>query len=129
VPDAWDDLAAGLAEGIAEMPGVTVPYRGVDEWVRSAIMLGGTLLTVLAALAAFWPDRAGTRREPGFPLPAAIVLSVLYGVPIVEHGPDRPYLGGAIFCLLLGAFLWLERLRADQVGVAAVCLLARRSSA
>jgi transglutaminase-like putative cysteine protease len=123
VPDAWDDLAAGLAEGIAEMPGVTVPYRGVDEWVRSAIMLGGTLLTVLAALAAFWPDRAGTRREPGFPLPAAIVLSVLYGVPIVEHGPDRPYLGGAIFCLLLGAFLWLERLRADQVGVAAVCLL------
>ena len=29
-PDAWDDLAAAVADGIAAMPGVTVPYLGVD---------------------------------------------------------------------------------------------------
>ena len=133
VPDAWDDLAAALADGIAAMPGVTVPYRGVDEWVRTAIMLGGTLITVLAALVAFWPEAppaaggwSGDRSAnagPGFPLAAAVILGVLYGVPIVERGPDHPYLGGAIFCVLLGTFLWVERLRADQIGLAAAGLI------
>jgi hypothetical protein len=126
VPDRWNDLAAGLAEGIAAMPGVTVPYRGVDEWVRISIMLGATLIIAVAALAAFWPDRGhgGAGRRAGPPLAAGVVLGVLYAVPVIEHGPDRPYLGGAIFCLLLGAFLWLERLRADQLGVAGFSLLA-----
>ena len=124
VPDAWDDLAAALADGIAAMPGVTVPYRGVDEWVRTSIMLGGTLITVVAALIAFWPERDATANAgPGFPLAAAVILGVLYGVPIVERGPDHPYLGGAVFCVLLGTFLWVERLRADQVGLAAATLL------
>jgi transglutaminase-like putative cysteine protease len=124
VPDAWDDLAAALADGIGAMPGVTVPYRGVDEWVRTAIMTGGTLITVLAALVAFWPERnRAANTGPGFPLAAAVILGVLYGVPIVERGPDHPYLGGAIFCVLLGTFLWVERLRADQIGLAAAGLL------
>ena len=124
VPDAWDDLAAALADGIGAMPGVTVPYRGVDEWVRTAIMLGGTLITVLAALIAFWPERDRTASAgPGFPLAAAVILGVLYGVPIVERGPDHPYLGGAVFCVLLGTFLWVERLRADQIWLAAAALL------
>ena len=45
-------------------PGVRVPYRGVDEWTRLAIGAGGALLTVLAALLAFWPRRR-PHRVPG----------------------------------------------------------------
>jgi transglutaminase-like putative cysteine protease len=118
LPDAWDDLAAGIVQGLEGMPGVSVPYRGADEWISIAILLGGTLLVCLAALLAFW-HRRGTRSLPSA-LPAAVALSVLYAVPIVEHPPDRPFLGGAAFCLLLAAFLWLERLGADQVGIGAL---------
>jgi transglutaminase-like putative cysteine protease len=90
-------------------------------------LLGGTLLLVMASLAAFWPERDTAARpataRSGGPIAAAVVLGVLYGVPIVENGPDAPYFGGAVFCVLLGTFLWVERLRADQVGVAAACLV------
>ena len=129
VPGAWDTLAAGVGQGLGALPGVTVPYRGVDEWIRVAILLGGTLLTALAALLAFWPargtvaDRPGGRLSLAFPpLPAAVLLAVVYAVPIVQRSPQRPFLGGAVLCVLLAAFLWLERLRPDQLGVAGVCL-------
>ncbi|HEX2104967.1 MAG TPA: transglutaminase domain-containing protein, partial [Solirubrobacteraceae bacterium] len=122
VPDAWDDLAAGLAQGMQSLPGITVPYRGADEWVRSALVLSGVAIAGLAALLAFWPRPRA--RTPGFPLAAAVALGALYAISIVERGPQSPYLGGAVFCLLLATFLWLERLRADQVGVAALCVAA-----
>jgi transglutaminase-like putative cysteine protease len=122
IPDAWDELAAGLAQGMESLPAITVPYRGADEWVRSAMVLSGVALAGVAALLAFWPR--GRARTPGFPLAAAVALGALYTIPIVERGPHAPYVGGATFCVLLATFLWLERLRADQVGVAAVCVLA-----
>jgi transglutaminase-like putative cysteine protease len=119
-PRGWDELIDGMADGISTTPGITVPYRGLDEWVRTAILSGGTALVGLAALLAFWPRRGGGLRSP---LPAAIALSVLYAVPIIEHGPDSPYFGGAVFAILVVAFLWLERLRSDQLGVAVACVL------
>jgi len=120
VPDRWDDLAAGIVQGLSALPGVSVPYRGADEWVRLTVALGGGALIALAAVLAFWP-----RREPviGFPLGAAAALVTLYAVPIIERGPRRPMLDGAIFCVLLAAFLWLERLRAAQLGVATACIV------
>ena len=121
-PDGWGELVAGMAQGMESLPAITVPYRGADEWVRSALVASGAALMAAAVLLAFWPRVRA--RTPGFPLAAAVALGALYTIPIVEHGPHAPYLGGALFCLLLGAFLWLERLRADQVGVAAACLLA-----
>jgi len=123
VPDAWDELAAGVAQGMESLPAIAVPYRGADEWVRSALVLSGAAIVGLAALLAFWP-RKRAARTPGFPLAAAVALGALYTIPIVERGPQSPYLGGAVFCLLLATFLWLERLRADQVGVAAACVIA-----
>jgi protein-glutamine gamma-glutamyltransferase len=120
--DAWGELASGVAQGIESLPAVTVPYRGADEWVRSALILSGVAIAGAAALLAFWPRKRS--RTPGFPLAAAVALGALYTIPIVERGPTTPYLGGAVFCLLLATFLWLERLRADQVGVAAACVLA-----
>ena len=117
----WDDLVSGMSQGISSTPAITVPYRGIDEWVRTAIMSGGTALLALAALLAFWPRRGAT---PGYPLAAAVALGTLYAVPIIEHGPDSPYFDGALFCILLAGFLWLERVRSDQMGVAAACVVA-----
>jgi transglutaminase-like putative cysteine protease len=119
-PRGWDELVSGMIDGISITPGITVPYRGLDEWVRTAILSGGTALLGLAALLAFWPRRGGGLRSP---FPAAVALGVLYAVPIIEHGPDAPYFGGAVFAILLVAFLWLERLRSDQLGVAVACVL------
>jgi transglutaminase-like putative cysteine protease len=119
-PAYWDDLVAGFGQGIGSTPAVRVPYRGVDEWVRVAITAGGTALVALAVLLATWP-RAG--RPHGRPLAAAVALGVLYTVPVVENAPGKPLLGGAVFCVLLAGYLYAERLRSDQLGLAAVCLL------
>jgi transglutaminase-like putative cysteine protease len=121
-PSSWDELAAGLAQGGSSLPAITVPYRGADEWVRSSLVAVGVALTGLSALIAFWPRPPG--RAPGYPLAAAVALGTLYTVPVVQRGPERPFLAGACFCVLLATFLWLERLRADQVGVGAACVLA-----
>jgi len=121
-PRNWAELASGLGQGLESLPAITVPYRGVDEWVRIALVASGVALTGLAALIAFWPRPDS--RTPGHSLPAAVALGALYTIPIVEHGPKAPYLGGAVFCVLLATFLWLERLRADQVGVGFACVLA-----
>jgi transglutaminase-like putative cysteine protease len=117
----WDDLVSGMSQGIGSTPAITVPYRGIDEWVRTAILSGGTALLALAALLAFWPRRGTT---PGYPIAAAVALGTLYAVPIVEHGPRSPYFDGAVFCILLAGFLWLERVRSDQLAVAVACVLA-----
>jgi transglutaminase-like putative cysteine protease len=119
-PRGWDDLVSGMSDGISITPGITVPYRGLDEWVRIAILSGGTALVGLAALLAFWPRCGGGLRSP---IPAAVALGALYAVPIIEHGPHSPYFGGAVFAILLVAFLWIERLRTDQLGIAVACVL------
>ena len=120
-PHGWDDLVAGMNQGISSTPAITVPYRGIDEWVRIAILSGGTALLAIAALLAFWPRRAGT---DGYPIAAAVALGTLYAVPIIEHGPDTPYFDGALFCILLAAFLWLERVPSEQVVIATTCVVA-----
>ncbi len=123
VPDAWDDLVAGLWQGATSMPAITVPYRGADEWVRVAFVSGGVALTGLGALLAFWPRaRVGGVPTVGHPLAAAVALGALYAIPVIQHGPTRPFLSGAAFCVLLALFLGLERLRDDQVGVGVACL-------
>jgi hypothetical protein len=120
-PHHWDELVAGMSQGISSTPAITVPYRGLDEWVRIAILSGGTALLALAALLAFWPRRTGT---DGYPIAAAVALGTLYAVPIIEHGPDTPYFDGALFCILLAAFLWLERVPSEQVVIATTCVVA-----
>ncbi len=124
LPDRWGELAAGVGQGLGGLPGVRVPYRGLDEWIREVIVLGGGLLVTLSAWLAFAP----TRRAPGRPLAAGFLLSLLYAVPVVERSPERPFLSGAVFSVLLVAFLWLDRLRRDQLrlgaALAGACVLA-----
>ena len=84
-----------------------MPYRGIDQWIRLVIPLGGTVLTVVAALTAFWPRRART----GFPIAALIMLVTLYAIPAVALDFQAEFLRGALLALLMLAFLRLERLR------------------
>jgi transglutaminase-like putative cysteine protease len=118
-PDRWSELMGGVGRGIEALPGVRVPYRGLDEWARMVIGAGGTLLAVVAALLAFWPRRDRT----GFPAAALLALVTLYAVPAVVLDFEGEFLRGALLALLLVAFLRLEKLRvrdAPAAGMVAV---------
>ena len=121
LPGGWSALADGISRGISDLPGVRVPYRGLDDWVRTVLPLGAAALVLLGAVLAFWPRRSSL----GFPGPALFALVVLYVVPVVAIGFGVEFLSGAIFTLLVIAFLRLERLRRpDALGAAALALTA-----
>jgi MYXO-CTERM domain-containing protein len=120
-PSGWDELVGGISRGISDLPGVRVPYRGLDDWVRTVIPLGGSALVLFAALAAFWPRRTGF----GFPGVALLLLMILYVVPVVALDFDVEFLRGAIFTLLMVAFLRLEKLRRpDSLAAGALAVVA-----
>ena len=96
LPSGWSELAGGISRAIEDLPGIRVPYRGLDEWVRTAIPLGGTALVVLAAVLAFWPRR----NELGFP-GAALLCWSLYVVPVIAIGMEHEFCRGAAFTLLM----------------------------
>jgi transglutaminase-like putative cysteine protease len=121
-PERWGDLMAGVGRGIEALPGVRVPYRGLDEWTRIVIGTGGTMLAVLAALLAFWPRRDG---RTGFPAAALLALVTLYVVPAVVLDFEGEFLRGAVLAVLMVAFLRLEKLGvrdAPSAGIAAVAV-------
>ena len=105
VPSGWGDLVGGIQQGIDSLPDTTVPYQGLDEWVRTTILAGAGALLILAAGLAFWP-----RATPARPTGAAVALGVIYGVPAVERNFAHPFFSGAVLAILLTAFLWAERL-------------------
>ena len=107
-PTRWGELAAGISRGIQALPGVRVPYRGLDPWMRIVIPLGGTVLVVVAALARVL---AAAPRKLGVPGLALLLLVVLYAVPAVALDFAGEFLRGAVLALLVLAFLRLERLR------------------
>ena len=119
-PDGWGALASGIGRGLDGLPGARVPYRGVDEWTRIVIPLGGTALCVFAALLAFWPRRGGL----GFPGPALVLLVSLYAVPAVALDFGAEYLRGVVLTVLVIGFLRLEKLRRRETGAAAWLALA-----
>jgi protein-glutamine gamma-glutamyltransferase len=113
-PDEWSTLASAIGRGIDSLPGVRVPYRGLDESIRMVIGIGGTLLVVAAALVAFWPRRQRT----GFPAVALGLLVALYAIPAVALNFENEFLRGAALALLVLAFLRLEKLRVSDAGTA-----------
>ena len=114
VPDAWGELVNGITQGIDSLPDTTVPYQGLDEWVRTTILAGAGALLILAAGLAFWPRASATR-----PTAAAVALGVIYGVPAVERNFAHPFFSGAVLAILLTAFLWGERLERQHAWLAA----------
>ncbi|MDA0163583.1 transglutaminase-like domain-containing protein [Solirubrobacter ginsenosidimutans] len=121
LPGGWGELASGISRGISDLPGVRVPYRGLDDWVRTVIPLGGSALVLVAALLAFWPRRS----KLGFPAAALLLLIVLYVVPVVALDFTVEFLRGAVFTLLMVAFLRLEKLRRrDSLAAVALAVVA-----
>jgi transglutaminase-like putative cysteine protease len=111
-PDRWGELTSGVTRGIDALPGVRVPYRGVDQWTRTVIPLGGTVLVALAGCLAFWPRR----KRIGFPGLALFLLVALYAIPAVALDFENEFLRGAALALLVLAFLRLEKLRVGDAG-------------
>jgi protein-glutamine gamma-glutamyltransferase len=118
LPNGWEELAEGIGRGIYDLPGVRVPYRGLDDWVRTVLPLGASALVLLAALLAFWPRKRG---KLGFPGLSLLVLTALFVVPIVALDFTNEFLRGAAFAVLVVAFLRLEKLRRPD-GLAAAGL-------
>ena len=98
-----------------------MPYRGLDEWVRTVLPLGASALVLLAALLAFWPRSRG---RLGFPALALLVLTALFVVPIVALDFTVEFLRGAVFTVLMVAFLRLEKLRRPDGLAAGVLAIA-----
>ena len=87
---------SGMSQGISSTPAITVPYRGIDEWVRTRSCRAGRRCW---RSPRCWPSGRGAARRRGYPIAAAVALGTLYAVPIIEHGPDSPYFDGAVFCI------------------------------
>jgi transglutaminase-like putative cysteine protease len=119
--ESWGELGSGLGQGVQALPGLNVPYRGVDEWNRVAMLLGGTLAAIVGILVACWPRGDG---RYGRPLLGIVLLVVLYAVPAVQLDVELPWLEGVAFALLLGAALWAERLAPSEAPLAGVVVLA-----
>ncbi|HEX6021595.1 MAG TPA: transglutaminaseTgpA domain-containing protein [Solirubrobacter sp.] len=120
LPSGWEALAEGIGRGIYDLPGVRVPYRGLDEWVRTVLPLGAAALVLAAALLAFWPRSRG---RLGFPALALLLLTALFAVPIISLDWTAEFIRGAVFTLLMVAFLRLEKLRRpDALGAAVLAI-------
>jgi len=98
--------ADAIGQGLSSLPGVLVPYTGINEWVRMVTVLGaGVLLLDAALMLAFAPRTLGEMRRAS----AALPLVALAVVPSTLVHPHLPYLHGLILFALLAAFIWGER--------------------
>jgi protein-glutamine gamma-glutamyltransferase len=113
--------ADAIGQGLSSLPGVLVPYTGINEWVRMVTVLGaGVLLLDAALMLAFAPRSLGELRRAS----AALPLVALAVVPSTLARPQLPYLHGLILFALLAAFIWGERVsRYDYPLAIAVAVL------
>jgi len=114
--------ANGVGEGLSSLPGVLLPYSGINQWIQTVILLGaGVLLLDAALLLAFAAPVLGDLRRAG----AALPLIALAVVPSTLLRPRLPYLQGLLLFGLIAAFMWGDRVkRADLSVVLGVCALA-----
>lgn len=115
-PRRWDDLASGIGTGLSALPALRVPYRGEQQWIRTTLALGGTLLLVLSAAVCF-----GGR---GRPVAGAVILLGTYTVAVTQVEQRHALGDGALLTLLLAFLLLGERVRAAQAQLAGGALLA-----
>jgi protein-glutamine gamma-glutamyltransferase len=119
VPTAWvvhvrvAVTADAIGHGLSALPGVLVPYNGINPWVRLVTVLGAAVLLLDAALVlAFAPRALGDVRRAV----AALPLIALAVVPSTLVQPHLPYFQGLVLFALLAAFMWGERVRRYAVG-------------
>ena len=115
--------AGAIEEGISQLPGVLVPYRGSDPWTRAVIVLGAGMLMLGAALTLATSRRgdSGGRRVGEARLAgAALPLVVLATVPSALASPRLVWLHGLVTFALLGLFVLRERVPRGRTAAAAV---------
>jgi protein-glutamine gamma-glutamyltransferase len=106
-----------IGNGLSALPGVLVPYSGVNDAVRLVTLLGaGVLLMDAALVLAFAPAACGDLRR----VAAALPLTALAVIPSTLVRPQLPYLQGLVLFALLAAFMWGERMPRHAVGDALV---------
>ena len=118
VPLAWvvhlriAVTASWIEGGVSALPGVNVPYSGINDWVRVVVLLGaGLLLLDTGFMLAFVPGGLGDLRRAG----AALPLIALAVIPATLVRPQLPYLQGVILFALLALLMWGERVRRDDL--------------
>ncbi|MBV9354536.1 MAG: hypothetical protein JO023_03305, partial [Chloroflexi bacterium] len=99
-------ISQEIGQGLTALPGVLVPYVGIDPWVRTVIMLGAAILLLDAALMIAFSPRSLTdvRRAA-----AALPLIALAVIPSTLTRPQLPYVQGLLLFVLIAAFMWSER--------------------
>ncbi len=122
VPLAWIRhariavTANAIGAGLSALPRASVPYSGINDWVRVVNVLGaGVLLLDAALVLAFTTKALGDLRRAG----AALPLVALAIVPSTLARPALPYVHGLLLFLLLAAFIWGERIRAPEAATGA----------
>ncbi len=106
-PGGWDALAHGLGRGFAGLQTLEWPYGGEDPWVRLTVLTAiPATLVVAAALTFRHPARKRARSAAGL-----LLLLALYGVATAQHDVGSASVQGAILLMLIGAWLFLPRIR------------------
>jgi hypothetical protein len=112
--------ARAIGNGIASLPRASVPYTGINQWVRTVNVLGAAVLLFDAALLLAFTSRAlGDLGRAAVALP----MVALATVPATLLRPKFPYLDGLVLFGLLAAFMWGERIRRDKLGAALALLV------
>ncbi|HEV3127724.1 MAG TPA: transglutaminase-like domain-containing protein [Solirubrobacteraceae bacterium] len=111
-----------IGNGVADLPGVLVPYLGSSQWVLIVITLGAAVLLLDGAIVmAFAPPHLGALRRAV----AALPLVALVAIPATLNHSRFPYLEGLALFALLSVFLWGERVRRERVAaVIVLCAVA-----
>jgi protein-glutamine gamma-glutamyltransferase len=109
--------ADGIGQGLTALPRALVPYTGVNEWLRTVIVLGAAVLLLDGALMlAFAPRRLSDARRAAVALP----LVALAVVPSTLNRPALAYVHGLVLFALVAAFMWGDRLRSGNLVVAGI---------
>jgi transglutaminase-like putative cysteine protease len=105
--------ARAIGDGLSALPQITVPYTGINQWVRATLLLGAIVLLLGAALVlTFVPARSGLARRAG----AALLLIALAVIPAVALRPRSPYLEGVLLFALVVAFVWGDQVDGHRLG-------------
>ncbi len=110
-----------VGQGLSALPGVLVPYEGIDVPVRAVIVMGaGVLLLDGALMLAFAPRTLGALR----PAVAALPLVVLAVVPSALARPTLPYVHGVVLFVLLAVLVWGDRVGGTRGGAVMLLVIA-----
>ena len=112
-PTRWGDLAAGSRRALTRCPTRPCPTR---EWTRGCARRSCRARARCSSSRPRW--RSGRARRRRARRGRSGGARRLYGVPAVERNFAHPFFSGAIFAILLTAFLWGERLERRYAGIA-----------